>query len=237
MNSDGWAEPDDPAPGQSAEPPAAPAPYPSYAHGHRPVRGRHRHAALIVVLGAVLTAGILAAEMAIELRSTLRAAHRPVSTVRTPTPTPPDPLTLPQSFAGYVRETGTAADAFEDAARKGGRLVARAKAAIYDKPGRQPLRFIGVSASDPYVAEELRSTSPADEADAFMPGSFVHSRAYPAGPLGGVLRCGRDRVLDQPESVCVWVDRSTIGLVFDEGAADPKDLALVVRSLRAAAQH
>lgn len=255
MPQGAWIEPDNQETGQSAPPPYggeySPPPV-------APARTRSRHARLIVALCGVLIVGLLATQVTLEVKAMLRQFHKAVLSLPSPTPSPiptappsspaavPHTLTIPRTFAGYVRVTNdladrTAAQLRKEAKREdaeAGRMIAKAKIAVYGKKGEsQPaLLFVGLSgAVDPSVAEELRSMSPSEAADSFL--DVPHSRAYPAGPFGGVLRCARDKSGSQAVSACVWADRSVIGMVIGPLISNPKELAAVALRLRGAAEH
>lgn len=75
------------------------------------------------------------------------------------------------------------------------------------------LVFLGFSVTDtPQVAPILRSQSPSAGLDSFMLGAGVaNTRDYPAGPLGGVLRCGGKTVSGIWVTICAWADGSVLG--------------------------
>ncbi|MFE3500295.1 hypothetical protein [Kitasatospora sp. NPDC059160] len=60
---------------------------------------------------------------------------------------------------------------------------------------------------------------------------------YPAGPLGGALDCAVLPDSEAPQTTCVWVDGTTVGIVVDEtGSSRPEDLAKRTLEIRAAVE-
>ncbi|HTZ43376.1 MAG TPA: hypothetical protein VMB79_05890 [Jatrophihabitans sp.] len=153
-------------------------------------------------------------------------------------------LALPASFAGYsqvddqqvaddlraglVRSNPGFADAYRRAqiglyqSAAGGQLVAVAMpASVIPQASRSAL------ARDPgsVAAARLTENGAATEAD------------FPAGPLGGSLKCGPHATGEA--AVCAWADAATVGLVLtaDQSQADANQAAADTLSLRNAAEH
>ncbi|MFE3879860.1 hypothetical protein ACFXPX_36365 [Kitasatospora sp. NPDC059146] len=73
--------------------------------------------------------------------------------------------------------------------------------------------------------------------DVFRDDSVQGLQDYPAGPLGGVLRCATLNSATATQSTCVWADGDTVGIVVDEkGAARPDDLAKRALEIRTAVE-
>jgi hypothetical protein len=256
-----WAEPggsasDDPPVSADHRQAAEPGAYWSPDGGMPLQRGRprKRHARLIVALcavGLVVLFGVDTAVNGVNLKKAIKA-DKPRLTVAAPSPVPtapssspavlPHSIEVPRSFGDFVRMSGDIADRTARSVRKQavgrqGRAFAKAKIGLYKRRAvaGPEILFFGFSASDTYIAEQLRELSPSEVADSFFFGT--HSKNYPAGPLGGVLRCAKDTVKGRKEAACVWVDDSVVGMVFDAKVPDPVALARIALSLRNAAEH
>lgn len=157
-------------------------------------------------------------------------------------------IKVPRTFGGYRRLTGGTADRTAQSMRKSmnedgkdADLYAKAKIAIYAKTSdsTQELFFIGLSSSDnPAIAQELKSNSPSEEADsAFIGMGIGDPKDYPAGPLGGVLRCGVTTTQGITETACAWADSSTSGITVVANSRNTKALASTTLKLRTAAER
>jgi hypothetical protein len=159
-------------------------------------------------------------------------------------------IVLPRSIDGY-RKVGGPGPA--QAAKGFRRLIgigrsadvaSTAKIATYERNGNpeRSLVFIGLSAlGGPAIAEELRTHSPAEEVDAtFTSLRMSGARAFPAGPLGGVLRCG-SRPIDAGGGgvprTCVWADRWTIGAILAPSGTSMEMLADLTLGVRDTAER
>lgn len=179
------------------------------------------------------------------------AAPAPVGPAATPPPSGGmRSMTVPDSVDGYRRQTGQVADrmaenlrqAMESAQKQYGAAYGKAKIGIYQRPGdtAHPLIFVGLPGRDiPQLAAELRSRPSSDEVDSvFMGMGIMDAKDYPAGPLGGVLRCGKGNTGGTATAAaCVWADGSVVGLTMTPLAADVPGLARLSLSLRNAAEH
>jgi hypothetical protein len=151
-------------------------------------------------------------------------------------------LRIPDSFDGYTRSTGPDAQQVVQAIRKAQEqqnavFAAKMKVAIYQRRdnARQRVAFIGLAAADdPAIAQELRTNPPAAEVDAALAAMpLSRPKDYPAGPLGGVLRCAGGA---RGGAGCAWGDGSTVGVVAGS-ASTPDELARATLALRNAAEH
>ncbi|MCW2861511.1 MAG: hypothetical protein JWP48_3219 [Actinoallomurus sp.] len=159
----------------------------------------------------------------------------------------PHSLTVPKSVGGYRRLTGSVANRLSSTMRKSmgegsdAGVYSKARIAIYTKNGNstRPLIFVGMSASDsPAIAEELKSNSPSQEVDSMFVGMGLgDAKDYPAGPLGGDLRCGKGPMSDTTATACAWADSSTAGLLIAPDTGGVAALAATTLSLRNAAEH
>ena len=134
-------------------------------------------------------------------------------------------ITLPAASSGYMRTTGNVADrltrqvidGMSAAAPSYRDSYAKAKVGIYSHPPGTgaALVFVGMTAADdPTLAIELNTRTASTEADsAFIGAGVTDTVDVDAGPLGGVLRCSKRPAADG-QTVCVWVDRSSIGLLL-----------------------
>ncbi len=232
-------------PGWSAQPPMGSAFPPGY--GPVPPPKRRRTALIIGLCVAaaivVTTVGVVGVGLVTGTSST---QHGPASSHATATRT----ITLPKSAAGYTRMTGNVARRLVAASRqnaeKGAGTVspawaaayAKAKIAFYRNGSAPPLVFIGFSATDtPSVAANLRSAQPSAALDSFFLGAGVsHTSDFPAGPLGGALRCGTTTRAATPVTMCAWTDSSVVALVAEAGTPKSK-LAHVALAFRNASEH
>jgi hypothetical protein len=101
--------------------------------------------------------------------------------------------------------------------------------------GAAPIVFIGFSVQGtPQVASILRSESSGQRLDSFLLGAGVSStKDFPAGPLGGVLRCGQS---SESITFCAWDDSSVL-VVLAEADTNASKLARVALAFRTAAEH
>lgn len=189
--------------------------------------------AALVVIGLVATAG-----PGTQRAATAKSGAVPV--VHT--------ISLPASAAGYHRLTGNVAqrlvtESRQRAIRAAGtvssawaRAYQRAKIGIYQH-GQQRLIFMGFSTADsPQLAVILRQP-PSTSLDSFFLGAGVaNTHDFPAGPLGGVLRCGVAVKAGTQVGVCAWTDSSTLGVTFEPGVQLP-ELAHATLAVRAAGEH
>lgn len=168
----------------------------------------------------------------------------------TPPPGGMRSITLPASVDGYRRQTGEVADrmaenlrkAMEAAQSQHGTEYGKAKIGIYQRAGDRgrPLIFVGLPGKDiPQLAAELRSRPPSDEVDSvFMGMGIMDAKDFPAGPLGGVLRCGKGNAGGtSAAAACVWADGSVVGLAMTPLSADVPGLARLTLALRNAAER
>lgn len=159
-------------------------------------------------------------------------------------------LTVPETVGPYRRMTGSVADRLAETMRKSmnqdssgkyADVYAKSKIAIYSKNGdaTHPLIFVGLSADDsPSIAQELQSRTPSEEVDSTFLGMGIgDAKDYPAGPLGGVLRCGTGPMSGSTAAACAWADSSTVGALITPGTGSAADLAATTLDLRNAAEH
>ena len=159
----------------------------------------------------------------------------------------PHSLTVPRSVGGYRRLTGSVADRLASTMRKSmgegsdADDYSKARLAIYTKGGAttRPLIFVGIAAGDsPAITEELKTNSPSQEVDSmFINLGFGDAKDYPAGPLGGSLRCGKGAMSGTTGAACGWADSSTSGLLLAPGTSDVAKLASTTLALRNSAEH
>jgi hypothetical protein len=159
-------------------------------------------------------------------------------------------ITPPRAFGDYRRLTGSSARRLVQSMRKSAsgsdngtyaEVGAQAKIAIYTKnrDSTHPLVFVGLSSSDsPSIAQELKSRSLSEVADKGLMGMRIgQAKDFPAGTLGGVLRCGTGSVKGTGTAGCMWVDSSTTGMVLVAGTRNVSAVASATLKLRKAAEH
>lgn len=160
---------------------------------------------------------------------------------------PPRTLKLPKSVAGYRQENGSAArrlvaEMRRDMAKSDGPLGKRtakaAKAALYSDGGGNTVVFVGYQLSALSLTGEDVPENPSSIVDGVLLGSNVsNDRRYPAGRLGGVLRCGKGGDKSGfSASVCAWADSSVLGMVLAPDLT-PKRLATFTLKFRNAAER
>ncbi|HKR70779.1 MAG TPA: hypothetical protein VJT16_18225 [Streptosporangiaceae bacterium] len=230
-----WTQPAAPTSGSTFPAPSAP-------DRQQPKR---RHTGLIIGASAVAAIVIIAVGL---LAAT---GHLGSSGARTDAdtsqPTESHTIALPRTAAGYDRMTGNVGERIVAAVRRraqkegangGGPWVSaytEAPIGVYSRAGASPVLFIGFSVDrTPQIASILQAQSPGPGADSFLLGAGVSStQDFPAGSLGGVLRCGRSR---NSLIYCVWQDSSVLAMLA-EGNTTASKLAHVALAFREAAEH
>jgi hypothetical protein len=236
-----------PMPGGGMPPGGGPAPWQPY--GPPPMPPRKSRAGLIIALataGAVIVFGGLAILIGVSSGDRSKPDAATAAPTDSPEATPagtPRSIRLPASVGDYKRVTGSVADRLAKNMRKSmgttGTAYAKAKIAIYLKKGdaQQPLVFIGMSGTDvPELGTELRSRSASEEVDSMFLGMGVTDTSdFPAGPLGGVLRCGKGE--SGSSAACAWADGSVVGMVLTPLNSDIVSLGATALVLRNLAEH
>jgi hypothetical protein len=246
----GWSPPPGPAPYQPQQPswnytPPQPPPKSNTGLIIALAAGAAVVLILVGVLAFVLTRGDDKPKPSPQAGSPTTSSP---SQSATPSPTPTSTtltLTLPTSVSGYTRSTGSVADRLTTTMRESmikaspeeAEAFAKAKLGLFTK-GDQRLIFIGVQGSDsPSFASELANKSPSDEVDSMFLGANVSDATdYPAGPLGGTLRCGKGTSNGTPVAMCGWADSSVAALVLVPGM-QPADLAPITLAFRTASEQ
>jgi hypothetical protein len=161
----------------------------------------------------------------------------------------PHSIVVPRSVGDYRQMTGSVADRLASTMRKSmgqsqgayAEAYSKAKIAIYSKDGdsAHPLIFVGMSGNDsPAIANELKSRSASEEVDStFLGMGLGDAKDYPAGPLGGVLRCGTGPLGGGTAAACAWADSSTVGAVLTPESGSVVSLAGTTLDLRNAAER
>jgi len=215
-------------------------PSPPYSDG-RPPRRRGRRLVLPLAAGVI---GVLVSTWMIDTHPWIIGRHS------SPHPaadsgSPGHRLTVPSRSTGYTRITGNVAnrmakatiDQMTAASPRYRASYAKAKIGVYSHPGvpGPALVFIGLAAADDAViARELRTRSASQEVDAgFLGAGISNTTDVDAGPLGGVMRCA-----DQAEiSLCVWADRSSLGLVLITKYTGRRESGRIAVDFRKNAEH
>ncbi|HZE31815.1 MAG TPA: hypothetical protein VE198_10305, partial [Actinoallomurus sp.] len=163
----------------------------------------------------------------------------------------PHSLTVPRSVGIYRRLTGSVADRITKTMRKSmeqsedgaenADVYTKARFAIYTKDGdvQHMLIFVGMSGADsPAIAEELKSDPPSEEVDSMFVGMGIgDAKDYPAGRLGGALRCGKGPMSGTTATACAWADSSVAGLLIAPGSGSAPALAKTTLDLRNSAER
>ena len=232
-----WTDAAVPAPGSTTPAPSGPDPTRPKSRQTGLIIGASAAAAIvIIVVGLLAATGHMGSSGS---RTRPGGSTSPATAVHT--------LTLPMTAAGYTHMTGNVgkrlAAATRKRAEKGAGNVsgpwasayAAAPIGFYSKPGASPIVFIGFSVGrTPQVASILCSQSPAQGLDSFFLGAAVAStKDFPAGPLGGVLRCGH---ANATVILCAWDDSSVL-VVLAEADTNSSKLARVALAFRTVAEH
>lgn len=144
---------------------------------------------------------------------------------------------VPRRIVAAMRRQ--AAQKAQAAGKVWGRACKRAKIGLYRRRnGPEQLVFIGFGARTyPPLTAELRSTPASGELDSFLLGAGVsQTTSYPAGPLGGVLRCGTERSSGVAVTMCAWADHSSLAILPETGISRNR-LASLALAFRDAAEH
>lgn len=232
-----WTQPAAPAPGSTFPAPSAP----------EPQQPKRRHTGLIIGASAVAAVVIIAVGLLAATGHLGSSGSRARTDADTSHPTESHTITLPRTAAGYDRMTGNVGQRIVAAVRRraqkegangGGPWVSaytEAPIGVYSRAGASPILFIGFSVErTPQIASILQAQSPGPGADSFLLGAGVSStQDFPAGSLGGVLRCGRSR---NSLIYCVWQDSSVLAMLA-EGNTTASKLAHVALAFREVAEH
>ena len=251
----GWAPPPGPSPYQPQQP----------TWGYQaPEPPKRSNTPLIIALAAggivLLIAVIVVAVVLTDSKSsTTASSSSPVapnspspSGSSSPTDSPSSPssssrtLTVPDGISGFTRSTGSVSDRLLTSMRESmiksqpadADAFAKARLGLYTK-GDQKLIYLGVQGSDsPAFASELASKSSSDEVDSLFIGANVtNATDFPAGPLGGTLRCGKGTSNGTPMVMCGWADSSVVGMLLGVNMTSTSDLAGITLAFRTAAEH
>jgi hypothetical protein len=197
------------APGYGQATPAQPAyGQPAYGPMYPPPPSRKKRDILIVT-GAVVA--LVAFVTAIIVVAYNRSGN-PAGPKRT--------LALPSTSGDYTAVPGAIGDRIAELLQRqlstAGASLSNAQAGVYSKGGGTTpamVLFALTARGNPDFARELRSRSAKEEAKEVLDGAGATSyRTYDAGPLGGVLQCSTVNASLTQAPVCVWVDKSTVGL-------------------------
>jgi hypothetical protein len=201
----------------------------------------------VVLGGAAVLIGVASSSGDDEKPAAASGAASPSGSPSTVDAGVPHTLTVPRSVGGYRRMTGSVANRLSSTMRKSmgegsdADVYAKAKIAIYTRSSdaEHPLIYVGMSASDsPVIAQELKSNSPSQEVDSMFIGMGIgDAKDYPAGPLGGNLRCGKGPLSGSTATACAWADSSTAGLLLAPATSNVTRLARTTLALRNAAEH
>ncbi len=251
----GWAPPPGPSPYQPQQP--------AWGYQPPPEPPRRGNTALIISLAAgglvILIAVVVLAIVLTSKKDSTTAASSgsatppPSSPASSASPSPADSpaagsrsLSVPTSVSGYTLSTGSVSDRLLTSMRESmikaqpadADAFAKAKLGLYTK-GDQKLIYLGVQGSDsPAFAGELASKTSSDEVDSLFIGANVSNATdFPAGPLGGTMRCGKGSSNGTAMVMCGWADSSVVGMLLGVGMTSTSDLADVALAFRTAAEH
>ena len=229
----------------------------AYGQGGPPPKKSHKGlvtgivvAAAVIVLGGAAAAVGVASSGDDKKPAAASSAASPSGAPTSPVDSGvPHSIVVPTSVGDYKRLNGGVANRLASTMRKAmgesgdgyADVYRSAKIAIYTKDGdtQRPLIFVGLQGSDsPQIAEELKSHSASQEVDSTFLGMGIgDAEDYPAGLLGGALRCGTGAVGAGNAGACAWADSSTVGMVIQTGGNDVKALAKTTLDLRNSAER
>lgn len=162
---------------------------------------------------------------------------------------PAHTLTVPTAFDGYKPATSTTAKhalttmqtALTNSTSKYAGAFANAQTGVYDKGtvASSRIMFAGVAAADsPKLTTDLTAGSAGTvENDMLTIFKVTKPRSYPAGPLGGALRCGSGKSSGTSVTVCGWTDMATSALVVEPSSLTGTTAAKIALALRKAAEQ
>lgn len=229
--------------GQQYPPAAAqgyPSPYPPPPPPSAGTSNNRKVWAFVAALLVLIVGGVIAL---VVVGSDDDSSDTPVATHR---------VRVPATFTGYERLTSSQAKQVEQNMRDRltsssdylKKIYSAARVGIYARSGQSSpaLVFIGVDGTSSDTLQDLlEANSPAENVDSFLLGASVKdSESFPAGHFGGTLKCGMSGPsAGGGEAMCVWIDRSTLGIVMADSAhtTDLSELAGSTRTLRSAAEH
>jgi hypothetical protein len=180
-----------------------------------------RNVILVVLLATVIVVGVLFGPTALQL---LREKNTTIDT--------------PPRVAGLARDDTANDSAGLDYLKSGmsaGAPVDHTVAAVYapDGDGAHNVLFIGGTGlmlhPDKALDSMFRLVS--DQSD-----GVESVRSEPAGPLGGILRCGTTRIDQTTVAVCGWADHGCIAIAMFAGRDVPESADMFLR-MRTAMQH
>jgi hypothetical protein len=220
------------------------APY-GYPAGMNPVGGpppvQKRRTGVIVALSIAGVLVLTVAALAIIGTNQKKKEDKAVSG-------PPRSLVAPTASGTYTVVSGSVADRVAESMKSamtgkaGGQgLYENAKIGIYSNPpgGNPKLIFIGLSTADsPALLTSLKKSSASAQVDAaFLGAGIKDAQDFPAGALGGVMRCGHAQQSGATLHMCVWGDHATLGLVLPIDASDDAAAAAIAATFRGDAEH
>jgi len=156
-------------------------------------------------------------------------------------------LTVPAQAAGYTQITGSDVDKLLSDLKKQfakstpmfSQAATKMRLAVYGVNGSSTpsLIYLGFAKSDSsQLAVMWQMDSNSQALDAFFNGGGVsHTTDYPAGPMGGLLRCGSVTSSGSSLATCAWMDSSVLGVLMEPSGSEAQ-LAGTTRSFRAAAE-
>jgi hypothetical protein len=200
-----------------------------------PIRGRNSASRSITWLAlavVLVSSATLAAIMYLSGTSTVAADTTKVTHT----------VTVPGTFGDYTLTTSTSfAQQIHQPATETGldNPLKTALVGAYITPGSAApdLFYVGIKlSSSPAITAAVKSSGAEAAVRTLLQGTGATSSAdFPAGSLGGVLRCGADPVTSQV--MCMWLDSSTAGIVILSGNPSLPSAATTAVAFRAIAEH
>lgn len=154
-------------------------------------------------------------------------------------------LTVPAKAGDYVQLTNSTANqvgdsilsAVKDADAES--VWSNPKVGVYAKSanGDPEVILLGLNVADSKeLTREMGTNSIAEEAKVILKSAGLSSaQSYDAGKFGGELRCGTLDSGGTPLATCIWIDHSTVGVVYQING-QPSDTAAVAKTIREAGE-
>ncbi|WP_329380563.1 hypothetical protein OG625_15180 [Streptomyces sp. NBC_01351] len=153
----------------------------------------------------------------------------------------PSSITAPDSFGDYRLMTGEAAERAETAVLAGRSKPQGLRAWYYDKHGDEDVHAVFMARStewDPTLKDEKNTQSISQEFQGFFAGAKARDVAkFDPGQAGGGLSCGYVTGPDGDQSVCVWSDATTFGVLRIVDPTALADAAQITTALRTSAMR
>ncbi len=240
-------DPQPPSPGpdnkpvEGAAPPPPPASYPPrpgpYAATGYPVPPPAKKSRTGLIVGVV--AGVVVVLVVIAVVVGVLVSHRSNHLAAEHT------LSVPPKAGSYVRLSNAESQRLGRSVLTSARtsdsegVYDSAKVGVFAKSasGQPEVILLGINVRDSKgLAREMGVRSLRSEADTIIGAAHLGGvKNYPSGTFGGELRCGTLNASGTSLPTCVWLDHSTLGIVYQIGGT-PASAAGVAKDIREAGE-